>query len=134
MSIFYDYTWLMNQIVLWSGATHGMMHMHAGLAIYIVAQLVLRTRRASMAALNTVIAAAIGHEVLDYLGSSSWELVDTLQDIGLTVMWPVAITGVGQYRRARWQQERDLAKLYAHANRALRPSGEAREAPARESA
>lgn len=117
MEVFTAYTSLMDQAAQWFGVPHSTMHVHAGLAVYVVAQVVVRTRRASMAALNTVIALAVLHEVLDFFGSPNWDWADTLQDIALTSMWPVAITVVGQYRRARWQRARDLAKLYAHANR-----------------
>jgi hypothetical protein len=131
MQIFVEYTTLMDRVADLFGASHSLMHVHAGLAIYVGTQLMLQTRRASMTALNTVIAAAVGHEVLDYLGSANWDAVDTLQDIGLTVMWPVAITAVGQFRRFRWKQEqRELAQLYRHADRAVRRQARARTSDA----
>ena len=119
MSPFVAYVSFLDQIANRIGASHDLMHVHAGLAIYVTAQFAIRTRRASMTALHTVFALAVGHEILDYLGSSGWDLADTLKDIGLTVLWPVAITAIGQFRRARWQHEqRALSQLYAHANRA----------------
>lgn len=134
MNPFTAYASFMNDIALWFGASHSMMHVHAGLAIYVVTQFAVRTRRASMTALNTVVALAVGHEVLDYLGTASWDWLDTIKDIALTVTWPVAVTAVGQYRRARWQQERDLARLYSHANRTLRRDRRTIVVPAQENA
>ncbi len=93
------------------GASHATMHVHVGLAIYLLVQLAVRTRRGSMTALNVVFAAEMANELLDYLHLGSWNWPDTLGDVALTMMWPVAITLVSQYRRARW--ERKVARARA---------------------
>jgi hypothetical protein len=90
------------------GVTHEMMHVHVGLAIYLVVQLAQGTRRGSMFALNVVVAAEVLNELVDGL-AKGWFLRDTLSDALLTLAWPVAITGVSQYRRARWERRRQVS-------------------------
>jgi hypothetical protein len=97
------------------GATHATMHVHAGLAIYLLVQLAVRTRRGSMTALNVVFLAEMANEGMGRLYRGYWDWPDTLADIVLTMMWPIAITAVSQYRRARWARMRRRAERYGAA-------------------
>ncbi len=97
---------LTDGVAQWAGATHEMMHIHCGLALYLGMQLLLRTRRASPLALATVVTVAILHEAAQRLYYGAWRWEDTLGDIALTTMWPAAITCVGIYRRRRWDAAR----------------------------
>lgn len=106
-------------IVVFFGASHATMHVHAGLAIYLLVQLAVRTRRGSMVALHVVFLLEMGNEVLDRLAHGAWNWPDTLADIALTMMWPVAITLVSQYRRARWERLHRRAGHYRAAADAL---------------
>jgi len=122
MDLLKDYIDITNDTVRMSGGTHDMLHIHAGLALYLGTQLLLRTRRASLAALAVVVTAALGHEAAERLHYESWRWADTRSDIMLTVMWPAAITFVGLYRRRRWSVEHRrratiLAALRARPNR-----------------
>ena len=94
---------LKESLVAALGMSHEMMHVHVGLAIYVAVQLVQGTRRGSMFALNVVVAAEVANELVDGF-AKGWFLRDTLSDAFLTVAWPVAITLVSQYRRARWER------------------------------
>ncbi|MFA5967668.1 MAG: hypothetical protein WC816_00230 [Sphingomonas sp.] len=80
-------------------------HINAGLLIYVGAQCMLRTRRASLQALMAVLACEGANEILDYLffGDARW--ADTLGDIGATLAWPVVLFTVSRYRRRRWAFE-----------------------------
>ncbi|WP_336973144.1 hypothetical protein [Sphingobium aromaticiconvertens] len=97
------YVQYLETLVRFFGASHTIMHVHAGLAIYLGSQLLLRDRRASVIALKIVLAVAIGHECIERLYYGSWRWNDTLADIGLTLLWPAAITASGLYRRRRWR-------------------------------
>ena len=98
------YKQLIDQIVATAGPAP-LLHVHAGLAIYLLARLVLRERRGSLTALHVVFAAEMLNEALDWLAASpSWTIRDTLGDITLTMLWPVAITAVAQHRRRRWRR------------------------------
>jgi hypothetical protein len=85
------------------GTTHEMMHIHVGLAIYVAVQLLQGTRRGSMFALNVVVAAEVLNELVDRL-AKGWYPADTLSDVGLTLVWPMILTAVSQYRRTRWER------------------------------
>lgn len=92
------------------GASHATMHVHAGLAIYMGIQLLTRERRGSMVALNAVFAAEVGNEVLDRFAHGAWNWPDTLNDVFLTMLWPVVITLVSQYRRRRFMREEEARR------------------------
>lgn len=84
------------------GISRGEMHMHSGLLIYVTSQIILGTRRASYAALGTVLFIEFLHEAMQASYYGSWRANDTLTDIALTLMWPMILAGVSVYRRARW--------------------------------
>jgi hypothetical protein len=92
------------------GASHATMHVHAGLAIYMAVQLLTRERRGSMVALNTVFAAEVANEVMDRFVHGAWNWSDTLNDVFLTMLWPVVITLVSQYRRRRFMREEEARR------------------------
>lgn len=103
MELAETYHSLVNGLVDALGASHAIMHVHVGLGIYLAVQLIVRTRRGSMVALNTVFAAEMLNELMDRLATGSWRWPDTLADVALTMMWPVAITLVSQHRRRQWE-------------------------------
>lgn len=94
-----------NALVEMLGISHATMHVHAGMALYIGAKFMLRTRRASAYALLTVIHAELLNELMDFLHYGSLRLDDTLADIALTLMWPVLDYAVTRHRRKRWKAE-----------------------------
>lgn len=113
MDMLQSYIDMTNALVETAGATHAMMHIHAGLALYLGTQLLLRTRRASVVALGVVVTAALLHEAIERLYYDGWRWADTSGDIALTLFWPVAITLVGLYRRKRWELERGRRRRIA---------------------
>lgn len=104
MDIPASYHAVIDSIVALFGASHATMHVHVGLALYLAVQLMVRTRRGSMTALHVVAAAELVNECMDRAYSGSWNWHDTLSDVVLTLMWPVAITLVSQIRRAAWER------------------------------
>lgn len=96
------YHGLTDQIVTLTGGSDKLVHVHAGLFIYLGMQLVLRNRRSSMTALQTVFGLELANEVMDRLFSGSWQWPDTASDVISTLFWPCAFYFVGRYRRARW--------------------------------
>lgn len=101
------YRSMIDAIVTWSGSAN-LMHVHAGMAIYVAAQLVLRDRRGSLVALHVVFLAEMVNEVLDWIAPRpGLTLGDSLSDVVLTMMWPVATAAVSHYRRKRWQQTKE---------------------------
>lgn len=84
-----------HRATVWTAETSGMseptLHVHGGLAVFVLSWLVLRRPLAGGRPLLVVVVVALLNEVLDYLhqGLNGPEAVlDTL----LTVAWPLALT------------------------------------------
>lgn len=93
-----------NEALVWAKLSHEMGHLHGGLAIYVVMQTLLRTRRASGIALQAVFGCEIVNEILQRMVYGDWRWADTLGDVALTIFWPTMLYALGKYRRARWNQ------------------------------
>lgn len=104
MDIVHLYKSLIDRIVASSGSAE-LLHVHVGLAIYLLTLMVVRQRRGGVVALQAVFAAELGNEVMDWLAASpQWTWADTISDVVLTLMWPAAITAVNAWRRRRWRK------------------------------
>lgn len=86
-----------------TGLSRPMLHLHAGMAIYVVTQAFLRERRGSVVALGMVALAELGNEAMNRLYWGSWRWSDTLGDIVTTLFWPSLCLAVSAYRRRRWR-------------------------------
>jgi hypothetical protein len=95
---------LTDLVVTVTGLSRPMLHLHAGMTIYVLTQLLLGTRRGSMTALATVLAIELGNEVMNRLYWGSWRWDDTLGDIAITLFWPATCVAVSQFRRWRWSR------------------------------
>lgn len=69
-------------------------HTYAGLAIWMLAALLLRRSLASAAPLLVVIAAEVANEIVDRFAHGSWMWHDTLGDAAATWFWPVVLAGL----------------------------------------
>jgi hypothetical protein len=125
MDIAATYHAMIDAALLATGFNDKVMHVHVGLAIYVAAQIVLRTRRGSINAWLVVLSAEAGNEMMDRLFFGSWRMHDTLGDVFATLFWPTILALASLYRRKSWasRHARDSAR---HALTALymRPSGE----------
>lgn len=102
MDLVAQYHGVIDFILGQTGLSDKVLHFHAGMAIFVLAQFALRTRRASLYALAAVIVAEGGNEIMDRMFAGSWNWSDTLGDIFATLFWPTILVGMGYYRRARW--------------------------------
>lgn len=111
------------------GVSHQVLHIHAGLAIYLATQLVLGTRRASLAALGVVFCAELANELVDFSFHGQLIIADTIEDIIATLFWPSLLYVVGTVRRKQWRKEvarrrhfsAMLDRLAGDSERILRP-------------
>jgi len=103
MSPIASYIDLVNWLAQLSGAGHALLHVHIGLAIYVLVQVLMRERRASILALKIVLSLELAHEGVERLYYGSWRWGDTLGDIALTILWPAILTAASLYRRRRWR-------------------------------
>ena len=106
MEILSDYHVFKDAISADLGISHTMLHVHFGLAIYVVVQVLMGTRRASLTALAIVGAAELANETLDALFCSQVMVADTISDICATLAWPLILFGAGKIRRWQWRQTR----------------------------
>ncbi len=102
MSLVTIYHHATDAVLAVTGLTDKAAHLNAGLALYVGAQLALRTRRASLKALVFVAACEGANELLDFLFFGSMRWSDTLGDAAATLIWPACLTGLSHYRRTRW--------------------------------
>ncbi|VVT07179.1 conserved hypothetical protein [Sphingomonas sp. EC-HK361] len=84
-----------HSLIDWIGDGTGLpdtiLHIHAGMAVLMLARIVTRRSLGTLVPLSVVIAAEAGNEILDRLHFGSWRWDDTLSDIGNTLFWPTVI-------------------------------------------
>ncbi len=83
------------QFIKWIGDGTGLsdtiLHIHAGMAVLMIARLVTRRSLGSWVPLSVVMVAELFNEVMDRLIYHSWRWPDTLGDVANTLFWPVAL-------------------------------------------
>lgn len=105
------YAQLTQEIVNVTGMTRPMLHMHAGMAIYLLGQLLLGTRRGSFLAIMLVLQIELFNELMNKLYNGTWRWPDTREDIALTLFWPIMCYVVSNYRRWRWAQAFEARRI-----------------------
>lgn len=73
-----------------TGLPDSVLHIHAGLAVLLVARLVSGRALGTFIPFAFVVVAEAGNEILDYL-ACGWA-PDTYEDIGYTLVWPFLIS------------------------------------------
>lgn len=85
---------LHNRAKLWlargTGLDHATLHVHVGMIIW-VAGVAVAGDVGAVWPLALVIAAELVNEVFDRVRVGSWRIVDTIQDIVNSVLWPVVL-------------------------------------------
>ena len=84
-----------NVFVNWVGDGTGMpdtiLHIHAGMAVLLVARMVTKRSLGTFIPLSFVVAAEAANEILDRMSFGSWRVADTVSDIAHTLFWPTVI-------------------------------------------
>ncbi|MWV26991.1 hypothetical protein [Aurantiacibacter rhizosphaerae] len=78
-------------IEAWTGASQELLHVHAGLLIFVVASLVLRREFRSPIPLALVVAFAVLNELIDFLNGPATNRIEPYRDIANTVFWPCVL-------------------------------------------
>lgn len=104
MDLVSSYAQFTQDIVEVTGMSRPMLHVHAGMGIYLLTQFMMRERRSSLLAVVAVAQIEAFNEIMNYLYWGSWRWADTSADIALTLFWPITSYAVGTYRRMRWGQ------------------------------
>lgn len=74
-----------------TGATEDLLHIHAGLLIFVISALVLRKRMRSPIPLALVVLFAAGNELIDWLSGVPSRPFEPLVDFFNTVFWPTIL-------------------------------------------
>lgn len=84
-----------HRLIAWIGDGTGLsdtlLHIHAGLAILMLARLVTRQSLGTFIPLSIVVIAEGANEILDRLHFHDWRWADTGSDIVNTLFWPCVI-------------------------------------------
>ena len=81
-----------------TGLSDTVLHIHAGLAVLMLARVVTRRSLGSFVPVAWVIAAEAANEVLDRLHFGAWRWGDTTSDVVNTLFWPLAICAAVRLR------------------------------------
>lgn len=98
-----------SQLIVWIGDTTGasdsLLHVHAGMAVFLAARLLTGRSLATAIPFAVVGVAELGNELLDLrLYDGGWSWTDTLFDILNTLFWPCVVTIGSRIKRARHEQ------------------------------
>ena len=75
-----------------TGASEDLLHVHAGLLIFVVSALVLKKKMRSSVPLGLVVAFALLNEVVDQLaGGGRQDPLEPFVDFANTVFWPIVL-------------------------------------------
>lgn len=91
-----DFLSLYMEFIQWIGDGTGLpdtiLHVHAGMAVLMIARVVTKKSLGTLVPLAFVIAAELGNEVMDRFYYGSWRWPDTLMDVLNTLLWPVILS------------------------------------------
>jgi hypothetical protein len=104
MDFITSYKDAIDAIVTFTDMPRSMLHVHAGMLIYLGCQLLLGTRRGSLVAVLLTVQVAVANEVMNRAFYGSWRWDDTLSDLVLTMFWPTMCYLVSRVRRWHWAQ------------------------------
>lgn len=74
-----------------TGMSDKLLHVHGGMAIFLLSAFALGKPLSDPLPLLIVVAAELANELRDRIINGSWRWADTLGDIASTLFWPVLI-------------------------------------------
>lgn len=95
------YERLATRVASATGLPDAMLHLHAGMALLLLARVLTRRSLGSAVPLAVVAAAALANEAMDWLRHESWRWSDTMPDLFNTLLWPTATFLVVRMRPTR---------------------------------
>ena len=84
-----------------TGRRTRLLHVHAGIAVLLVARLVTRRSLATPVPFAVVCLAELANEIADWMSHGSWRWHDTGLDVVNTLFWPFVLLVGLRVRRAR---------------------------------
>ena len=98
-----------NRFIVWigdgTGASDSLLHVHAGMAVLLLARVISRRSLATPIPFAVVCVAEFGNELMDRVHNGTWLWADTSLDIVNTLFWPFVLMVGLRLRRSRedWQ-------------------------------
>lgn len=90
-----DLPGLYHRFILWigdgTGLSDALLHIHAGMAVLVIARVATGRSLATFIPFAFVLAAEFANELLDYL-HYGWRWHDTMLDVVNTLLWPLVIS------------------------------------------
>lgn len=84
-----------------TGASDSLLHVHAGMAVLLIARIVTRRSLATPVPFLVVCVAELCNELLDRMSHGAWRWHDTAFDALNTLFWPFVLMVGLRARRAR---------------------------------
>ena len=84
-----------------TGASDALLHVHAGMAVLLIARIVTGRSLATPVPLMVVLVAAVANEILDRISHGIWRPLDTSLDLVNTLFWPFVLMIGLRARRSR---------------------------------
>lgn len=84
-----------------TGASDSLLHVHAGMAVLLIARIVTRRSLATPIPFLMVLLAALLNEVFDRINHGEWRWQDTGLDLLNTAFWPFVLMIGLRVRRSR---------------------------------
>lgn len=95
------YASLIQQIGDGTGMVDSLLHVHAGMAVLLLARVVTRRSLSTPIPLAVVALAEFANELLDRMHYGSWRWTDKLGDVANTLFWPTVLFVGLRLRKAR---------------------------------
>jgi hypothetical protein len=86
------YDGLTRWIEVMTGQSDTVLHIHAGMAVLVLARLATGRSFGTFIPFCFVLAAELGNELLDFLLLGRWQQAETTIDLANTLFWPLAIS------------------------------------------
>ena len=84
-----------------TGASDSLLHVHAGMAILLIARIVTGRSLATPIPFLVVAVAAVANEILDRINHGYWRPADSALDLLNTMFWPFVLMVGLRIRRSR---------------------------------
>jgi hypothetical protein len=95
------YTGIIRWIGDGTGATDSLLHVHAGMAVLLIARVLTRRSLATPVPFLAVCVAEAANEIMDRLSYGAWRWDDTMWDVLNTLFWPFVLMVGLRLRRVR---------------------------------
>ena len=73
------------------GLSDDLLHVHVGLALFVLTALLTRRRMRSWVPLGVVGVFAVGNEIIDFFGPDPWNDGLSALDLANTLVWPLVL-------------------------------------------